>query len=460
MSDRSRSVREELRDIEDRVAARTARIDQLQSKVIARHSLVRLGFVQGVAVLMAALIATTFAPDTAVRMVIASVLAWTAAALVAVTAVGHAVIAWEEFRGPERLELRFRPRYAWRRGPAADLSVLGVLAAVLATVPVVTRTGSAASIFALTVCGSLVAANRLMHLWLPRYVGVAAAVVAIGAALSVGTAVGAYVAPVDWHGTAKKSPRSQQLSRLATGAVQPGPSPYVRACGSASPWAGEPGRALANLREAWAAMGGVAAGCPGPPHPVSADGSVIAAVGSCGGRLQSLGVADAQHAVLLTGAAAADTEALIQNRRLLAAPTHLLVGGGDLYVVPSTDGTIVLARRTVESASAEGSGGGGCAAATRGGGYVVLSPALTGLWVSAMKRTGTWLWPSEAKPVLNGEHRYELNSRLGEVEWQAACSQTTGNCMLQGGGEVERFTPASAKSVTSADLLRLAPQAP
>jgi len=137
--------------------------------------------------------------------------------------------------------------------------------------------------------------------------------------------------------------------------------------------------------------GAVEAGCGEPDELVLAAGSVRVSAGYCGSELRSLAVvAEGHPPVLLYGAAARFAAARASLGQLLYAE-EAAPGGGELYVVATTDGTYVFVRLALDA----GVGGAlRCDEITPiAEPFAKLPPPLVELWRQRMMATGAWLWP-------------------------------------------------------------------
>jgi hypothetical protein len=163
-------------------------------------------------------------------------------------------------------------------------------------------------------------------------------------------------------------------------------------------------------------LGAAAAGCPGPVRQASPGSDVVVSEGTVEGALRSIGVADENRAALIVGQPARVTASLLMSQGLVDVPTHLVVGGGDLYLVDTRQGTYVLARSTGDGPADDG--------------YVMLPPSVANLWADAMARNRGWLWPvaSPADRVASGSYLFAGND--SGIVARATCGGPSGSCAL------------------------------
>jgi hypothetical protein len=212
------------------------------------------------------------------------------------------------------------------------------------------------------------------------------------------------------------------------------------------------------LRESWLSAGAVMAGCPESARMASPGAGIVSVAGRAGGRFKSIGIADRYHGILLVGQVAVVTQRLLGSKSLSAVPVHLVVGGGDLYLVDTTQGTFALVRR--ETANREW-GEESEAWAPRSGSpanrndYVVLLPGLTRMWVRTMSQNEGWLWPvrSWSRTTSQG---LSLVNQDSVVVGHASCDEKRESCELSMGRD--HFVARNVGPEVSADrILRYAP---
>ncbi|HKT82547.1 MAG TPA: hypothetical protein VJQ84_01790 [Solirubrobacterales bacterium] len=159
--------------------------------------------------------------------------------------------------------------------------------------------------------------------------------------------------------------------------------------------------------------------------------------------MRSIGVADENRAALLVGQPAEVTASLMASQGGLAdVPTHLVVGGGDLYLVDTRQGTSVLAHSTRHS-SADNA-------------YVTLPPTVASLWIDAMSRSRRWLWPvrSPLDRAPTGPYLFAGSSQ--DIVARAMCNGPSGSCTLSlGAGSI--LQESGDIRITAELVLRYAP---
>lgn len=434
----------ELREVQERAAARTARIDQLQAAVAPSRSrgrrFLRTLLITGYASVIATTLLRLKFPAQGVldAALVAAAICLVLLALFSRAAIhrfvegrgllgefGGSMIAKWIARSPAwglpATAMGSRSEFARRR----YLTALIALAAAL--VALVWRLGSVAP-------ATLALALTIGLLWLtwsrristPAEIQYGAMVVALLAMLSTSFAVGDLV-------SSQTSPAPAELGRAAPAASAPAREvrrsapTYATACPGRTPWSGSQSTPALRLGEAWLAAGADLAGCPGPLRETSRNSGIVVSEGVASGTMRSLGVADRNRAALLIGKPARITASLLTRRGLVGVPTQLSVGNDDLYLVDTKEGTYVLARRQ----RANG------APANRG--YTTLPPALAGLWVDAMSRDGGWLWPIRSNYRLRGESYLFAATDLSIVA-RAMCEANSGSCSLSYRGSTARQT--------------------
>jgi hypothetical protein len=142
-------------------------------------------------------------------------------------------------------------------------------------------------------------------------------------------------------------------------------------------------RALRSLWYGPGTFGTQIAGCPGRTQFVSGRRAAIA-VGLDPRSMAplSLGVAGPSGAGLLLGEAASIARTLFSREGALGASKRIDVEDGDLYLLYTHGGTILLIRRDLTNR------------------YIVLPPPVAAYWHELVKERGEWLWP---QPPTAGE---------------------------------------------------------
>lgn len=484
MPDRSRSHLEELRAVEERIAVRTARIDQLDAAARSSQAF-SLPVTRGLLVVgwLSALTTAALGSGRLGGWTFDLTLVVAAGGLVLATGCFTLLLAWfardhGRIDTPAERVLTMCARAGWhpfpstsptggrpdappfsspanRHPPSTSLGVpmlfAAALAAAAASVPLV---GSAGLAFLALVLVS----GLLWSIWAgrvapPATVRVTALIVAAMAAVSVGGWVGgtsgAYLRgdrPVLRSWRAADTPSSPTRGQT-----------YEELCGVESRWtSAKASPPIAHLRETWLSVGAVVAGCPGPVHDATSSRGIVTATGTCDGQLQSVGIANRNRGVLVLGQAAAVAETLVNAGSLRDVPTHLLVGGGDLYIIATAEGTLVLARRSMATSETGSTRSSTSCDASSAQTYSVLPPALSTLWLGAMRAQSGWLWP---RPVISGSSRqgFVFVNQDSKVLARGSCDPKSGECQLALGGGVSYLNRQPSTDVSVAEILHYAP---
>ncbi len=467
MAERRRAPLTELREVEERLAVRTARIDQLQAAV--ESSQVRsLRFGRGLVVVgsLAALASALLPLRQANEWTLNIGLAVAAGLLTLATILFS--VGVRQFATGRHPRMAFEPLFLWwvrrslwwptsrlietngvplalRSRPAQWLAATGLLGAAA-----VLWVGSVAlAALALLLVLGLLRATWSRQVYAPGVVQILGPIIALAAVFSVGSSIGSVCAEF------LRAPDASPPAMRADARELPAASAptYEELCGAGGPWSGRatsPG--LTQLREAWLTNGALVAGCPLPATKISAREGVVTVVGTVDGSLRSFGIADERRGTVLLGEAAGVALRLARDGSLRGVPLHLLVGGGDIYLLQSAAGTVVLARRA-------GSAPGGSSSTERdartGERYVVMTPALAGLWVRAMAREGEWLWPMAARSE-SGSSAFDFLDQASQVGGYASCRLGDRSCELSmADGEPLRSRPGAR--VGADRILRYAP---
>jgi len=486
MSDGAKSPLAELREVEERLAVRMARIDQLQAAATSSQPR-SLRFARTLVIvgLIGATPTSLFGLQRSDQWTLDVILAAAAFALAVLT--GFFSIAVHKLAdkhvGMARLAVKglaivARRNPSWQPFPLLTPTDRPDLKSnpssrpalwLLAAAPVALSTVSLLGSVALALFALLLASGLLRLIWsrqavVPGTVQVAAVLVSIVAALSVGSWAGGFTTVSPWIGHA-----SRQLDRAPkdgrgmaglqgsspTSATPGSPPPtYESLCGSQhSPLSRGQSRAITQLNEAWRSAGALVAGCPGPVFTVSPDAPIVASIGTRDGRILSLGVAGPDRGILLYGTAAAAVHNLMRETGLLSVPTHITVGGGDLYLVDTPSGTYVLIRKE-DTTACEGSPEGTKVSGCSGGAYSVVLPALARLWLGTMAHNGGWLWPEPTTTRANSQN-FEFRTNDSIVVARASCNPADGVCERSGGSSYVYGN--SHGRVSAEEILRYAP---
>lgn len=486
MPERAKSPLVELRELEERLAVRTARIDQLQAATASpRRRDLRLARMLLFVGCLAAITTVALDPLFPTEVALGPLLAGAVGVLAITTSLCSLVVArfggergdadsiatrllaacvrrssvWQPFplrtgstthpRGavPQRAAVRQLPAIACAAA-AASLWFGGVALAVTAVVAaywLLTRIWSRQAVAPLTIQRALLVTALLGAVSIGAWAGDISSQVASSYS-------GAERSPADLH--TRPTARSKTYTSPTSGA--PSSPTYEEICGAGSPWSPTSKSAQTLLRE-WLSRGASLAGCAGPVRPASVDGSVLASMGRCDTELRTVGIGDRNRAILLTGQPASVVAPLVNGKKLTSVPTHLRLGSGDVYLVDTTSGTYVLARRT-STAPQQGAPArsaytdGGCAPWS-GQDYAVLLPALAHLWIASMSQNG-WTWPvaSAAEPDKRKSLRFVR--RDASISAVGRCDNN-GTCQLS---SRSRGMTSRATTQLSADvLLRFAP---
>lgn len=470
----------ELREVEERIAVRMARIDQLEAGARSSEqrglrfarTLVIVGVVGALPPLLlgvqqshgwaldGALAAAAFALaaimaflSLAVRMSSRERVPIARVAMNSLAAILKRSPSWQPFPIP----------YHHRHGdPRDSRSALWLSALALGAIPLVGAIGSAAlAIFAVLLSSAVLRVTWSRQASVPGAVQLAAVLVSLIAALSVGTWAGGLTSAPAWErhtpmGAAHRVQATGGVERAESATPAAGRTPtFESLCGRWVPRSNAgPPQAIAQLRRAWFAAGALVAGCPGTVFSTGTGNELVASIGrSPDGQILSLGIADSERGVLLYGGAAAAAERL-SRVGLIGVPTHLIVGNGDLYLLNTTAGTYALLRRTAPLNACEArEAGPGCSASLDQ--YTVISPALATAWVAEMSRNRDWLWPEPSTPTPSGPD-FEFVGENSRVVARASCNGVTGACELPADGASYTYRQP-AQSVTPEQVLRFAP---
>lgn len=463
MPESAKSPLAELREVEARVAARTARIDQLQAAVAASsqsrgrkfsRTLLLVGYIS---VSAAALLG--FELPAQLELSVALGVAAVGLALIAIlstTAIDRfvrersflgpattAVIARWIARSPT-WQLPSTPTHfvsARRRRHLATYIALGAGALGIA----IWRLGSIALAgFALAVAVALLRSTWSRRISAPAMVQRGAILVALMAIAFMGLSFGVVFLQLVQHpatlGFSADTPHGG-VTTLRTSLPYSGsdPATYSSLCPGQAPWSDSDSLPVVRMRETWLATGAGVAGCPGPIRGASL-GGVMVSRGTLEGVMKSLGVADQNRAALIVGQPAVIAASLLKSRGLVDVPTHLVVGGGDLYLVDTRQGTYVLAQSAKDDSA----------------GYLTLPPALADLWVEAMSGGSGWLWPVRSPADHSADRSYLFAGYDSRIAARATCRIFSGSCVLSGasGGPVRA---RGAHWIPPGLLLRYAP---
>ena len=192
-------------------------------------------------------------------------------------------------------------------------------------------------------------------------------------------------------------------------------------------------RALRSLWYGPGTFGTQIAGCPGRIQIVSGRRAAIA-VGLDPRSMDplSLGVAGPSGAGLLLGEAASIARTLFSREGALGASKRIDVEDGDLYLLYTYSGTILLIRRDLTNR------------------YVVLPPPVAAYWHELIKERGEWLWP---QPSTAGEFAFASDESDHAVA--AARCFSADNCDSDTSNTHVLLTPSK---FTLAQILPFAPQ--
>lgn len=480
MSERSRSPLAELHEVEERLAVRMARIDQLQAAATSSDlRSIRFTRTLIVVAVIGALPTALLGLQQSHEWALATLLAAASATLALVTGLfslavrrlrspdgagatlavwGLSIVArvsprWQPFSEPENAE-----RSGFKRGVRSRTATWLIAGAVLAICTVGVLGSLALVLFALLLAAGLLSAMWSRQASAPAAVQAAAMLVAVIAALSIGSSAGGLTRVSPWvdrheptravHGLAV--PGGTRLTSA------PPPASYEGSC-TPTPWQSDAGgtraKAIAELHRTLLAAGSAETGCPGAIRTAGPDTNIAFTVGSTGGQLKSLGIADPRHGILFYGPAAEMVQRLIGQRNLLAVPTHLILGGGDLYLIDTRDGTYTMIRRTEPPPGCRSTvSSAQCDASTR---YVVMAPAMSTLWLAQMTRANGWLWPEPSNSIAP-EQGFQLLTQDGRVIAHVSCSTQDGRCELSNNG-MSYVGDQPSRAVSSEEVLRYAP---
>ena len=458
MAEPAKSPLAKLREVQERAAARTARIDQLQAAVASSRSrsqrFFRTLLIVGYAsVIAATLLRLKFPAQGALDAALAAAaIGLVLLALFSRAAIhrfvegrsflgefGSSAIARWIARSPawelSATTLGSRTEFARRR----YLTVLLALAAVL--VALVWKLGSVApAALALALVIGLLRLTWSRRISTPAEIQYGAMLVALLAMVSTSFWVGDLVSGLTHPALAGRERAAPAASAPAREVRRPAPT-YATACPARAPWSGSKSTPALRLGEAWLAAGASLAGCSGPIRETSRGSGVVVSEGVAFGAMRSLGVADRNRAALLTGQPARVTASLLTSHGLVGVPMHLTVGDDNLYLVDTKEGTYVLARQRASGAPA-------------GRGYATLPPALADLWVDAMSRGGGWLWPIRSTYRLGGES-YLFAGTDRAIVARGKCEAGSGSCALSYSGSTAWQT--GGRWISAEQVLRYAP---
>lgn len=149
------------------------------------------------------------------------------------------------------------------------------------------------------------------------------------------------------------------------------------------------------------------------------------------GQLQSIAVDSfAYGAAIYLRPAAAQVLALVEEYGVLGGPTRIDVGGGDVYVIHTSAGTVTLLRDEKHPI-------GQPKIATQ---YAELPAPVTAAWIAAMKLHNEWLWPLEPTQVSHDLTMYALvhnavtKTFVENVQFSAATQRAYGQLSGMSGG--------------------------
>lgn len=481
MADHTQSPLVELRELEERLAVRTARIDQLHAAtrssdlrtVRFARTLIAIGTVS-------ALITAIFDLRQTDPWTLDILLALAAVALTSITGLFSLfakrltsgndksttqprIFTWCVKASPSWQPFAMRlpqdqPDATTDR-PWRTSTWLFVPAAIAAAAAAVVG-GVALAVFALLLVSGLLRLIWSRQASVPYPVHLLALIVAIVAAMSLGSWVGGLS-----HGTLRIYDGRTQTMRLngdkpartdnptvssQTAHTMP---PYQSTCPTPTAASSTTSSlALRQLRDAWDEVGTVDTGCPGPVYSASRYRELVASDGHLGGALKSLGVADSDRAIVLFGQPAIVVHKLLSGKNLQNVPTHLLVGGGDFYLINTTTGTFVLVRKTPPYSETEEPTG----TNQSGEDYVVLSPSAATAWLAAMRETRGWLWPAVSTKLGAKRQTFVFVTTHSAAVARASCNPPNGPCELSTGSSRYQFNADQAELLPD-ELLSYAP---
>lgn len=216
--------------------------------------------------------------------------------------------------------------------------------------------------------------------------------------------------------------------------------------GSRAAGAGAPEPESASLRLGWEkvdgtepgpmeALGFETAGCPGTARPIPGQPGSWYEPGYCGGELRSIMIAPSglEHPVALIEQAAAFALPIIRNGHFVDAVDRFEVGGGDAYIIDSSEGSFVLIRdhSTTGPVPDGGSPGGGCADFTDTDvRYTIVGPGLLEAWrfVAAASLGGAY--PIAYAQKADGSEWVDFRSPEGIVA-KGSCVIETMVCTIE-----------------------------
>ena len=506
MPDRSSGPLAEMREVEERLAVRMARIDQLQAAVASSQSRgPRLTRTLAGVSYIGALATVAFGIPQSVHAALDISVATAAVGVALMTGlytfalrqlvdrpsrnVGsslhqrmfvlllHGSPGWEPFPVHPRLNPRRRVVH-----PRSRTAPWLLVAALISGTMLQLVGGVAFAIFAL-----LLVSGILRFIWAgqataPRAIQQIGLLVAISAALSIGGwAGGAGWAtmrdrtPTTYSPVLAGLPRQADATgtRLSPSAPRPSAptssSPtYEDLCGPRSPWLTTTSQSqpLGQLREMWLSAGAIIAGCPSNTHTVGAHGALVMSVGRSpmNGEPLSIGIAGPSRGVMFFAAAAAAARPLIEREGVTGVPTHLVVGGGNFYLVDTHAGTFVLIQRTTTSPEPEaaqhaesgGPEGQSDERPTQEQPYLLIQPTVGLVWLQTMEQNSAWLWPRPMEA--SGPARsVEFLSPESVAVGRASCEVTEDLCKVSDSTSAERLERPRPREISAEDLLRYAP---
>lgn len=428
MPDPANSQLTELREVEARVAARSARIDQLQAALASSRSrgrrflrtLVLVGYIS-------MFLATVLRLEMPRQQILDLVLVGTAVGLACFVTFSTVAIdrlaRGRNFLGPLATSAMAR----WiARSPMWELPIAPTPFFMLR------KTRHAGAWIVLSVLVLICAAWELGNVVLAGFAGVlsvgllrliwsrrvsapvgvehAASLVALVAVVSAGFWLGGVASAIFRPDLSYMSGPGTARGLPALAIDGRGVPTYTSTCGGQTPWLRSKAPPVLRMREAWLATGTTTAGCPGPARAVQGTG-ILVSKGIVDGEMRSIAVADNKRAALLVGQPAQFTAGLLTGLRgLVGVPSHLVVGQGDLYLVDTREGTYVLIRRSKAGPAHEG--------------YITIPPTVAGLWIEAMSMSREWLWP------IRSHDAYIFASSNSGVVARAACDGASGSCTI------------------------------
>jgi hypothetical protein len=180
--------------------------------------------------------------------------------------------------------------------------------------------------------------------------------------------------------------------------------------------------------------GGVQGGCAQLAEPVPGSPDVFLAVGLCGGKLRSLGIAGTDFAALLYQQAARWALGRARAGDVLAAYGRREIAAGDLYVVVTRGGVYILSRsQSGAGQPASDTAPRRCQDIADSNGlnvpYVVVPPALIVPWLSVVERIG-WVWPVRDLAARSRAYAFEKTEKHQMVVVAHATCASDRQCTL------------------------------